>query len=1056
MSKVVGFKNKRFSNLKRYLVAFFVIISVFIAVMLGDYPFPPPSFPPTGVTETRYMRGDQHTVNGLLAYVLNTSQSDSAQDDYKSSSTYGVTGYVGSRVWARDTNGNEHTELTSGTPVATVSRSGTGEDIQSNTWSCPETTVNSTDAIVVKIYIKLGTGGWVYTQRFITEQLGAETIDSNTWTFYYYTKWEGAPFPTAYTRMRFKYGTSTYNSRITGFKWTEAGPPPDPPDWNLVGHNTTLCAKTCLFYANWSGSPTHFNFSYWEEGNGWNNSTTLQSISGTWSNLTKRLWGDNVGLHPSYDQIKYVFHANNSDGWNSTDVQLFTLTAIHYGSITTKNVDSFQNVTQEWTVHGVEPWLNNSDYPTSYIEATAENQTIGEFHFENLTTYKTAVDTQIEINHTDGYIILSYYDDKGEWRNISVSGNADWVLETYDVKFLYSPLYVNEFKIKLYSGASAASGYAKVDYVSLKFRVYTMTEMISRVFDTTYVRRINDTFPWIRCYDEGRREFHSVTSYKCREELLAAIFLYALTNNETFLDAAKLSAAYLNSTHVKNLWGSWNISSETWINTLIPDTVISLPLYSLTQLAETDSTYKPLLQEAVNFFISNFVKETTNMIIQETNRTGHPTETEVLITTQAACAAGLCYAGYILDNVTVKDLAVDILLAYPLGTKNLPYHSANSNTGAGITENCKTTSVGSWLLAASHIYYLTNNVTVKNTWQTVVENTAHWCWNDTQGEVEQISGETRENTTGFDGQFEYQTNVNTGATYCEGMVKGKWYLMEALIHSYLLFNNQSFLDKIATELHFSFINGTDRAGCTPLTRTNYGSHLCHDLPYHGGESAGFAICNNPDNFQDSDPKRTSVSSRVLQLLYSLNKTANFDCQHLSGQVQSYHLSKWLDTYNRVYWGTFGCHYSDFGIVTRIGNAYTLAFDLKSSLQLEMFFRYFMNQTDDSYIINNYNDIYLKWGNPFTGQKPTFTALTANCWNEVDLWPVDYNKTFSQVNASLCYNNINYTYFTVEWSNGTQLGFKYGEQWNINVTISDDAVTIYIWALEAGSWSHHYG
>jgi len=169
-------------------------------------------------TETRYFRSDTHTINGLLAYKLLTSQSAVEANKYE----YNTAAYFrwGIRVWKR-TSGGAETEITSGTPVAVVTRTIVAEGMQSNTWACPETALVSTDAIIVRVYI-YELSAWRLKATYITEVLGAGTLDANTWTVYYYTRLMvfGIGF-----RGVFYFGinvpkVSPYDSRITGFKWT--------------------------------------------------------------------------------------------------------------------------------------------------------------------------------------------------------------------------------------------------------------------------------------------------------------------------------------------------------------------------------------------------------------------------------------------------------------------------------------------------------------------------------------------------------------------------------------------------------------------------------------------------------------------------------------------------------------------------------------------------------------------------------------------------------------------------------------------------------------------
>jgi len=170
-------------------------------------------------SETRYMRSDQHTINGLTAYKLSTTQS--ASSIYASRTIMGeVSGYWGIRVWKRPSGGVE-TEITSGSPVAIVSRSSDGYGLQSNTWSCPQTSLESTDAIVVRVYHGNTNPPQYLARTFITEQLNASQLDVALWTVYYYT-YRSYDAGTDITTLRFYHGSSGYNSRIEDFTWSSA------------------------------------------------------------------------------------------------------------------------------------------------------------------------------------------------------------------------------------------------------------------------------------------------------------------------------------------------------------------------------------------------------------------------------------------------------------------------------------------------------------------------------------------------------------------------------------------------------------------------------------------------------------------------------------------------------------------------------------------------------------------------------------------------------------------------------------------------------------------
>jgi len=183
--------------------------------------------------ETRYLRSDQHTVNGLTAYVLGTSQTTSFLSRTQTFSGSPTVEW-GIRVWRRAADGTE-TEVTSGTPVAVVSRAYDGSGLQSATWNCPQTSMADTDAIVVRVYVR-GGGSWILLETFITEQLGAGQLDAATWTVYYWTSRQYVP-PVGQTSTSFRFGDSTYNSRIEGFSWSV---PPPPVARRFQGDGLTL------------------------------------------------------------------------------------------------------------------------------------------------------------------------------------------------------------------------------------------------------------------------------------------------------------------------------------------------------------------------------------------------------------------------------------------------------------------------------------------------------------------------------------------------------------------------------------------------------------------------------------------------------------------------------------------------------------------------------------------------------------------------------------------------------------------------------------------------
>jgi len=163
------------------------------------------------VTETRIFRKLTQTVNGLTAYILGITY-DIAPELRISTSGYTLAGI---RVWRRDDAGNE-TEITAGTPVAVVTIPAATGYIDA-TWDCPQTALASTDAIVVRLYFY--STSWVLQRTWITEQLGAQSLDAATWTVRHW-------FILVVDVIYWRHGTSPSSSIILNFTWTPAAPPP--------------------------------------------------------------------------------------------------------------------------------------------------------------------------------------------------------------------------------------------------------------------------------------------------------------------------------------------------------------------------------------------------------------------------------------------------------------------------------------------------------------------------------------------------------------------------------------------------------------------------------------------------------------------------------------------------------------------------------------------------------------------------------------------------------------------------------------------------------------
>ncbi len=160
-----------------------------------------------------YMRSDQHTVNNATMYKLMENHTQTARSVNSSVTDPENEAYCywGVRVWKRSSSGTE-TELTSGSPVALVSRTSSGSGPQSTTWACPATNLSATDCLVVRVYYKFDWTSYTQCSQFITLQLNVATLAASTWTVYYYTQ-RSYNSGTHKTYMYY-YWDNNYNSRI--------------------------------------------------------------------------------------------------------------------------------------------------------------------------------------------------------------------------------------------------------------------------------------------------------------------------------------------------------------------------------------------------------------------------------------------------------------------------------------------------------------------------------------------------------------------------------------------------------------------------------------------------------------------------------------------------------------------------------------------------------------------------------------------------------------------------------------------------------------------------
>jgi hypothetical protein len=183
--------------------------------------------------ETRYMRSDQQTVNGLTAYKLGLTKSGTAATITRAwTNTTDEGGYMAVDIVKRDSAGVE-TVLYS--KAAQVTFGSPDSDVElSATVAVAQTALAATDSIVVKVYgRRAGSTVWSLLATFTTEQLGATQLSAATWTVYY-TESCVYDYGSSSLTLYYKFD-GAYNTRIANFTWTPAAAAPP----RMVGDGLT-------------------------------------------------------------------------------------------------------------------------------------------------------------------------------------------------------------------------------------------------------------------------------------------------------------------------------------------------------------------------------------------------------------------------------------------------------------------------------------------------------------------------------------------------------------------------------------------------------------------------------------------------------------------------------------------------------------------------------------------------------------------------------------------------------------------------------------------------
>jgi len=253
--------------------------------------------------ETRHLRSDQQTVNGLTAYKLGLTESALLKELYIE---YSSKVYVGIRVWVRHADGTE-TEVLGGSGVATAVVSFLAGASLTTTLSAGFGVVNDvplspTDAIVVRVYGDVASPPSALLAEFVTEQLGGSVLNAASWTVYYRLRRTASVRGLSY--FYFRFGIADDDSYITNFKWT----PTTAKQW----HDVALWDFQVLT-RNWYGIAS---IGFTLQTRAWQNVTTwiIQTISRGWNNVVS--WTFNLFTLGWRNIVIWIWQTTTT-GWHN-------------------------------------------------------------------------------------------------------------------------------------------------------------------------------------------------------------------------------------------------------------------------------------------------------------------------------------------------------------------------------------------------------------------------------------------------------------------------------------------------------------------------------------------------------------------------------------------------------------------------------------------------------------------------------------------------------------------------------------------------------------------
>jgi len=155
------------------------------------------------------------------AYILNTNMYTSGFD-YSFVYLAGATTYViqwNFHVVVYNSTGTVVNNITD--KVFFSNRSSNGQGIQTINWSCPQTSISSTDRIAMQWFVNTSAAPTYFETMptWLGDQLNSTQLDASVWSIYFYTRRTTTSRP-ATTIGEMYYGTTTYNSNVSGVSYS--------------------------------------------------------------------------------------------------------------------------------------------------------------------------------------------------------------------------------------------------------------------------------------------------------------------------------------------------------------------------------------------------------------------------------------------------------------------------------------------------------------------------------------------------------------------------------------------------------------------------------------------------------------------------------------------------------------------------------------------------------------------------------------------------------------------------------------------------------------------